>query len=228
MSPVDREIVTQIYVNMGKAIAAYERLLQPGHSRFDAYVTTVLNGDYQAAQTILTPDEVTGLRIFIGKGNCIDCHNGPLFTNNDFHNTGVPAAAGLPEDVGRALGVQQVLANEFNCLSAHSGVDPAQCAGLRFLVADGHNLVRQFKPPSLRNVAERAPYMHAGQIAALEAVVAHYNNAPAAPTGHSELEPLQLSSQEMAQLVAFLQTLSGPLNTAPAWLQPPVAVGTVK
>jgi cytochrome c peroxidase len=226
MSPADREAVTQVYVNMGKAIAAYERLLQPGHSRFDAYVSAVLDGDYQVAQTILTPDEVAGLRIFIGKGNCIDCHNGPLFTNNDFHNTGVPAAAGLPEDVGRASGAQQVLADEFNCLSLYSDADPAQCAGLRFLVADGHNLVRQFKPPSLRNVAERAPYMHAGQIATLEAVVAHYNRAPVAPAGHSELEPLNLSPQEMAQLVAFLQALTGPPNTSPTWLQPPVEVGT--
>jgi cytochrome c peroxidase len=228
MSPADREVVTQIYANLGKAIAAYERLLQPGHSRFDAYVSAVLDGDYQVAQTILTPDEVAGLRIFIGKGNCIDCHNGPLFTNNDFHNTGVPAAAGLPEDVGRASGTHQVLADEFNCLSLYSDADPAQCTGLRFLVADGHNLVRQFKPPSLRNVAERAPYMHAGQIATLEAVVAHYNRAPAAPAGHSELEPLHLGPQEMAQLVAFLKTLSGPLSTPPAWLQPPVEVGTVE
>jgi cytochrome c peroxidase len=228
MSPADRELVTHIYVNMGKAIAAYQRLLQPGPARFDEYVTAVVAGDWERANAMLTAEEVSGLRLFIGKGNCIDCHNGPLFTNNDFHNTGVPAAIGLPEDVGRALGVQQVLADEFNCLSAYSDAEPSQCPELRFLVAEGHNLVRQYKPPSLRNVAERPPYMHAGQIVTLAEVVAHYNRAPAAPAGHSELEPLNLSPQEVAQLVAFLRTLSGSLSTAPAWLQAPLPVDTTQ
>jgi cytochrome c peroxidase len=72
-------------------------------------------------------------------------------------------------------------------------------------------LERQFKAPSLRNVAERAPYMHAGQFDTLDAVLAHYNSAPAAPAGHSELEPLGLSELELDQLVAFLHTLSAPL-----------------
>jgi cytochrome c peroxidase len=228
MSMADRELVSHIYVNMGKAIAAYQRLLQLGPSRFDEYVTAVLANDWELANATLTADEIAGLRLFIGKGNCIDCHNGPLFTNNDFHNTGVPAVIGLPEDVGRALGAQQLLADEFNCLSVYSDADPTQCVELRFLVAEGHNLVRQYKPPSLRNVAERPPYMHAGQIGTLADVVAHYNRAPAAPAGHSELEPLNLNPQEMAQLIAFLRTLSGPLNTAPAWLQLPLPVDTTQ
>jgi cytochrome c peroxidase len=77
-----------------------------------------------------------------------------------------------------------------------------------------------------RNVAERAPYMHAGQFGSLREVLDHYNRAPAAPFGHSELKPLNLSEQELAQLEAFLRSLSGPLNTPPellAPLTPPVA-----
>ena len=170
----------------------------------------------------LTPDAVSGLRLFVGKGQCINCHNGPLFTNNDFHNTGVPAALGLPEDTGRAKGVQQVLADEFNCLSTYSDAAPEDCGELRFAKADDHALERQFKPPSLRNVAERAPYMHAGQFATLREVLHHYNRAPAAPAGHSELKPLNLSEQELGQLEAFLRSLSGPLNTPPELLAPPV------
>ncbi len=208
MSAADQAMVTQIFVNVGKTIAAYERQLQPEPSRFDDYVTAVLANDWDRANTTLTAEEIAGLRLFIGRGNCIDCHNGPLFTNNDFHNTGVPAATDIPDDVGRALGAPQVLADEFNCLSPYSDAEPAQCAELRYLVADGHDLVRQFKPPSLRNVAERPPYMHAGQFATLAEVVQHYNTAPNAPAGHSELEPLNLSPQEVAQLVAFLKTLS--------------------
>src|ERR1700752_773928 len=123
MSAEDREIVTRIYVNMGKSIAAYERYLIPGESRFDQYVKAVLINDIQTAKTILTSDEIAGLRLFIGEANCTNCHNGPLFTNNDFHNTGVPAAEGLPEDKGRAGGAQKVLADEFNCLSIYSDAE---------------------------------------------------------------------------------------------------------
>lgn len=214
----DREAITRIYANMGKAIAAYERLIMPGASRFDAYVEAVLNGDMQTAQTTLTPDEVSGLRLFIDRANCIDCHNGPLFTNNDFHNTGVPAVPTLPEDTGRALGAQQVQRDEFNCLSPYSDAAPNDCVELRFMVSDGHDLLRQFRPPSLRNVAERAPYMHAGQFATLEEVLRHYNMAPEAPAGHSELEALNLTDGEAAQIIAFLKTLSGPLDVEPQWL----------
>jgi cytochrome c peroxidase len=90
-------------------------------------VQAVLNDDTQAMESILTPDEVAGLRLFIGPANCLNCHSGPLFTNNDFHNTGVPAAVGLPEDTGRALGAPQAWADEFNCLSEYSDAAPDQC-----------------------------------------------------------------------------------------------------
>jgi cytochrome c peroxidase len=167
MSPEDRDAVTRIYVNMGKSIAAYERHLLPGESRFDSYVKAILDNDYEAADQILTPDEVAGLKLFIGEAHCTNCHNGPLFTNNDFHNTGVPAAKDLPDDIGRSKGATQVLHDEFNCLSPYSDARPEQCAELNFLVADDDHLIRQFKPPSLRNVAERGPFMHAGQFSSV-------------------------------------------------------------
>jgi cytochrome c peroxidase len=169
----------------------------------------------------LSLDEKAGLKLFIGKAGCTKCHNGPLFTNNDFHNTGVPAAAGLPEDQGRKQGAQQVRADEFNCTGPFSDAGENDCAELKFMLADGEELLRQFKPPSLRNVAERPPYMHAGQFNTLEEVLEHYNTAPPAPTGHSEMEPLKLSQEEIAQLIAFLKALSGSLSTAPEWLSIP-------
>ena len=220
MSPEDRQAVTQIYVNMGKSIAAYERHLNPGASRFDQYVEAVLNDD-PSADDILTADEIAGLRLFISEANCTNCHSGPLFTNNDFHNTGVPAARDLPEDVGRSLGAQQLLTDEFNCLSVYSDAQPDECSELNFLVVDEHQQERQYKPPSLRNVAERGPFMHAGQFATLEQVLNHYNTAPAAPAGHSELEPLNLTQQQMEQIIAFLKTLSSPINADPKWLVQP-------
>lgn len=221
MSSADRESVTRIYANMGKAIAAYERLLRPSPAPFDAYVQAVVTGDDERAASILSEEEIAGLRLFIGKANCIQCHSGPLFTDNDFHNTGVPAIAALPPDHGRAAGARKVAVDEFNCLSVYSDAPPEACAQLRSLVLDEQRQERQFRPPSLRNVDGRSPFMHAGQFWTLEEVLAHYNSAPAAPAGQSELEPLNLSDQEMAQLIAFLKTLSGPLDIDERWLSAP-------
>jgi cytochrome c peroxidase len=221
MTPADQEAVNRVFANMGKAIAAYERHLNPGPARFDAYAQALIGGDARAMREALTLDEVAGLRLFIGEANCIQCHNGPLLTNNDFHNTGVPAVADLPEDTGRAAGAQLVLADPFNCVGPYSDADASQCAELRFMLAEGEQLVRQYKPPSLRNVGDRDPFMHAGQFITLGEVLIHYNVAPAAPAGESELEPLGLSQEEMMQIIAFLRALSGPIHAETKWLQAP-------
>jgi cytochrome c peroxidase len=211
-----RAAVTQVYVNIGKAIAAYERRLNFGASRFDEYVQALVETG-SAPRGVLSEDEVAGLRLFIGKANCTQCHNGPLFTNNEFHNTGIPAAAGLPADDGRTSGAHKVLADEFNCRSKWSDARPEQCSELEYLVVDAHELERAFKVPSLRNVAERAPYMHAGQVASLGDALRHYNAAPEGPGGHSELQPLKLSEKQLQQLEAYLRALSGGTD-APAEL----------
>jgi cytochrome c peroxidase len=63
--------------------------------------------------------------------------------------------------------------------------------------------------------------MHAGQFATLEEVLRHYNTAPEAPAGHSELEPLNLDEKQIAQLIAFLKTLDSPIHAEPQWLTAP-------
>lgn len=221
MKAEDREAITRIYSNIGKAIAAYERLIMPGPSRFDRYVEALLAGDTETADTILTPDEFAGLRLFIGEAECTNCHNGPLLTNNEFHNVGVPPVANLPDDVGRLAGVQQVLHDEFNCLAPYSDAEASACGELRFVKTQGEELEGAFRTPGLRNVAETAPYMHAGQFTTLREVLEHYNEAPGAAFGHSELKPLKLSETELEQLEAFLHSLSGPLATSSKWLGPP-------
>ncbi|MEW5917512.1 MAG: cytochrome c peroxidase [Gemmatimonadota bacterium] len=209
LSASERDEVSRVYANMGKAIAAFERTVTFGESRFDRFVSKVLVGGSPSAADSLTSDEVAGLRLFIGKANCINCHNGPRFTDDHFHNTGVAASPLVAAvDSGRAVGVRQALQGEFSCTSRHSDAKPEQCSELRFAVTEGHELVRAYKTPSLRNVAARAPFMHAGQLATLSDVVAHYNRAPRAPLGKSELRPLKLSKNEERQLQAFLQTLS--------------------
>jgi cytochrome c peroxidase len=222
MSAAQRDDVSRIYANIGKAIAAYERRIGFAPARFDRYVDVELAGRAHGAEDALTRDEEAGLRLFIGKASCVNCHNGPLFTDNSFHNTGVPGpAVSLPADSGRVVGVRQAVAGEFSCASRYSDAKPEDCRELRFAVTEGEELVRAYKTPTLRNVAGRAPYMHAGQISTLAAVVRHYNDAPRAPFGHSELESLRLSREERSQLEAFLRTLSGPLSAPDGYLARP-------
>ena len=217
-----REDVSRVYASIGKAIAAYERRLGFAPARFDRYVEAELAGRPHTPESALSRDEEAGLRLFIGKASCTNCHNGALLTDDHFHNTGVPLpATPLPPDSGRAVGVRQAVAGEFNCTSRFSDAKPEECAELRFAVTEGEELVRAYKTPSLRNVANRAPYMHAGQLASLAEVLAHYDRAPAAPFGHSELKPLRLSATERRQLEAFLRTLSGPLAAPAGFLEPP-------
>ena len=202
-----RDAATEVFVNIGKAIAAFERTISYQPSRFDRYVGALQDTGH-APPGVLAADEVAGLRLFIGKANCVNCHNGPLLTNHEFHNTGVPRRPGLPGDHGRLAGADAVLRDEFNCRSRWSD-SRAKCAELEFLVTGDHTLERAFKVPSLRNVAERAPYMHAGQFSTLSDVIDHYNRAPAAPAGDSELQPLRLNTHERRQLEAFLRSLTG-------------------
>jgi len=215
-----REDINRIFANAGKAIAAYEAQISYGESAFDRYVAASLAGDANG-QTALTAQQARGLKLFIGKGQCGTCHNGPLFTDHAFHNTGVPAHAGTAPDQGRAEGVQRLLADEFNCLGRYSDARPEQCGELNFVSVDDPQLMGAFRTPSLRNVALRAPYMHAGQIATLEGVVAHYASSPRATVGESELalagkagstrQPIRLSPAEIRDVAAFLRALSGPV-----------------
>lgn len=220
----DAVAVNTAFANVGKALAAYERLLLPAPARFDAYVAALLAGDSARQQELFSDDEIVGLQLFIGAANCVQCHNGPLFTNNEFHNTGILAFPGELPDKGRVVGVREALADEFNCAGAYSD-DPARaCAELEF-VRRGPELIGAFRTPSLRNLEHTAPYMHSGQLATLAAVLEHYNTAPVAMIGHSEAKPLKLRRSDLRQLEAFLLTLAAPLAAEPRWLRaPPPAV----
>jgi cytochrome c peroxidase len=127
LGDAQRDAITGVFVNIGKAIAAYERRIEFGPSRFDRYVAAV--SSHERAEGILSNDEIAGLRLFIGKARCTQCHNGPLLTNNEFHNTGVPSLPALPIDNGRLTGAAAVLKDEFNCRSRWSDAR-AGCAEL--------------------------------------------------------------------------------------------------
>lgn len=209
VSGADEVALNTAFANIGKAIAAFERTLMPGVSRFDHYVAAVASGDQKSQKALFSDDEVRGLRLFIGKANCTQCHNGPLLTNNEFHNTGVLSSSGEVPDRGRAVGVGEVLADPFNCIGKYSDDPERRCSEIRF-VKTGQELVGAFRTPSLRNVANTAPYMHKGQVESLRELLEHYNQAPDAMIGHNEAKPLGLSARQLRQLEAFLKTLTGP------------------
>jgi cytochrome c peroxidase len=208
MSPEQRDGVDRVFANLGKALAAFERSIAPEETRFDRFAQAVKSGEEPAEADAFTPEEIAGLRLFIGKAQCSTCHTGPRLTDDSFHNTGVPVIPGLPEDLGRMTAVAQVEADPFNCLGAFSDAGPDACGELRFMVKNDPRLTRAYKPPSLRGAATRPPYMHSGQFETLEEVLEHYSSAPAAPSGETELHPLSLSERERQQLIAFLRTLS--------------------
>jgi cytochrome c peroxidase len=101
-----------------------------------------------------------------------------------------------------------VLKDEFNCLGKYSDAKPDECAELRFIDRNKIRNRSAFKTPTLRNVADRPPYMHAGQLRTLSEVLSFYRRS-----GSDELEHQELTNAELSQVEAFLKTLSGPLSS---------------
>jgi len=110
-------------------------------------------------------------------------------------------------DFGRVFGVQAVLMDEFNCLGLYSDADKSECHSLRFLNKAGHMLQGAFKTPSLRNISATAPYFHDGRFDTLKQVVEHYRKPPE-NNGPHELKALELTDNEVIQLVSFLKSLT--------------------
>jgi len=161
--------------DLAKALASYVRTIVSGNAPVDRYG----NGDRNA----LTERQRQGLRLFRGKGSCIVCHVGPLFTDERFHNTGVAWRDGRLLDQGR------------------------------FAVTNEDEDHGAFKTPTLREVARTAPYMHDGSITTLEEVLEFYdrggnNNPYLDPI----LRPLNLNAAEKRALLAFLHALSGEIR----------------
>ena len=209
MTPERQQQINRVYANMGKSIGAFVRHILPGKSTFDHYVETLVAGKNAELANILTPDEALGLRLFIGKAKCTNCHNGPLLTNFDFHNVGVPQSEKDGKDGGRAEGILQVQADEFNCLGPYSDASKNDCTELLFMTTDTITAEGKFKTPSLRNVSVRPPYMHGGQFASLREVLHHYATVKTGGEASPELQHQGLSSSELDQLGAFLRTLTG-------------------
>lgn len=208
MTPEQRAEVNKVYVNMGKAIAAFVRTIMPQPAPFDRYVEQILAEKTKTSRMALTDDEARGLRLFIGKAKCTNCHNGPLFTNSDFHNLGLPPKNPGNPDRGRAEAITEVLSNQFNCFGKYSDAKPSECLELRYIDTSEEKYIGAFKTPTLRSVTERPPYMHAGQFATVREVLEFYRSKALNP----ELGHADLTDEDLDLLEKFLHSLSSPLT----------------
>ncbi|HEU4780989.1 MAG TPA: cytochrome c peroxidase [Steroidobacteraceae bacterium] len=209
----DRERVNRIFVNVGKAIAAFVGTIVTKEAPFDRFVADLRAG--RLSSTALPPSAQRGLKLFIGRGNCVLCHSGPNFTNLEFHDIRVPPLnSQMQPDLGRSEGIAKLATDEF-VTAGYFSDDPTGIRAQHLAYLDAEAGVRgHFKTPSLRNVALTAPYMHQGQMASLREVVEHDSTLatavePADPN-HVEalLVKLNLTEREIGDLIAFLHSLS--------------------
>jgi cytochrome c peroxidase len=225
--------------NWAKALESYQaRLTNIQGTRFDQWIT------HGATSADIDESARRGAQLFVGKASCVDCHNGLLFTDMQFHNIGVaqlgpnvPALADCPagnagcdctSDTstnclpwGRFTGLAKLTAGkktQRNGLWADP-LDPQNPNVKDMSHVDVDNAPQTqdmkgaWRTPSLRNVAETAPYMHDGRYATLEDVIDHYNRGPdpdAVGTPDVRIRALGLTDGEKADLAAFLRTLTGP------------------
>ena len=158
----------------------------------------------------LEPAARRGLALFVGAARCILCHDGPLFSDLEFHDLGLPPGAGGDAgDPGRMRGVAVVRTSEFRGVGRWSD-DPTGPARYKIdlLPAHAHGGA-EFRTPSLRNVAVTAPYMHHGQLATLAEVVRFYSTLEGGGARRETiLLPLGLSEDQERDLVAFLESLT--------------------
>lgn len=177
-----KEAITRVYVNTGKAIAAFERTFRVEKNAVDDYIA----GDSAA----LSQDEKEALQIF-AKVGCLQCHYGPRLTDDAFHNIQFPSGRrDLMADRGRIDGVQLLLANEFLGTSTYSD-SPNSARPFTGLVAEPSNL-GAFRTPSLRGISNSAPFGHGGTLATLHDVTKHYGRPglpPGDPRSVGALEP---------------------------------------
>ncbi len=200
-------------VVVAKALGAFVATLVGKPSSFDRFRDALARADQRAAANYPLAAQ-RGLRLFVGAGQCSTCHVGPLFTNGEFADIGMPffVRPGVV-DPGRHGGIAALQANRYNLLSPWSDNAAGEVSLKTRHVVAQHRNFGEFKVPSLRNVALTAPYMHDGQLASLDDVVRHYAELKLDrlhADGERILQPLALDGGQRADLVAFLRSLSEP------------------
>jgi cytochrome c peroxidase len=180
--------------DIGKSLAAYQRSLLSGNSAFDRWR---FGGDDQA----MPAAGRRGFLLFTGKAGCSGCHDvgqhSAAFTDNLMHNTGVGLAGAT-----RAV---KIARHDAATVDFAQGGD----RGRHEVTGQPADLYR-FRTPTLRNVARTAPYMHDGSIATLTDVVQFYDRGGGANANlDPAIKPLELNDRDIADLVVFLESLTG-------------------
>lgn len=181
-----------VMVDVAKAMAAFQATLATGRTRFDDYRDAVARSDWRQAARYPAA-AARGARLFVGKAGCATCHAGASFSDGSFRtvtDTGAVADGGRRDDLARLLTSRYNLAGRFN---DDPDASRRRVAATRALPGQA---APQFRVPSLRNVADTAPYLHDGSRQTLREAVRH-------PAGVAAL-----SAREVDALVAFLATLS--------------------
>jgi len=198
--------------NVWRAIAAYETTLVQRDTPLDKY----LQGDKVA----LSEEQVRGKALFEGKAGCIQCHNGAMASDMDYHNIGVPANKRWEED-----GLAQITFRyeQYAKGQTEEGYRGAKSDWGFYYRGKNKGDKGKFRTPSLRYTAYTAPYMHNGILYTLEEVVDFYNRGGFDEEGRTTqfpenksklIKPLGLTDEEKADLVAFLEAFSGdPVTT---------------
>ena len=192
---------------IGAALAAYQRSLVSGGSRFDRWF-------YRGEASALTHAERRGYVLFRGKAQCAACHEiggeYALFTDNEFHNLGV--GLGAPDRSTATVGVQLAPGVEttvaVGMLDALFGAPPKDEGRFEVTKLDKDRLA--YRTPTLRNVELTAPYMHDGSLATLRDVVDFYDRGGNPnPELDKFMMALFLTEREKEDLVAFMRSLTG-------------------
>jgi cytochrome c peroxidase len=192
------------YDDLGRALASFERTLIFLDAPFDSY----LAGDTKA----ISPSAQRGLELFNGKARCVSCHminsSNPLGTDNLFHNIGVSARKQNFESLAqKGLAAIQSNSNEQALDKLAIETDLSELG--RFLVSRQRQDIGAFKTEQIRNVGITAPYMHDGSLRTLWDVMDHYNKGGETNAYlDGGIEPLNLSEDEINDVVAFLFTLT--------------------
>ena len=206
----DQLTINTVFANLGKSIEAFERLIVSENSPFDQFVSDLRNKPSEVSDAI-SRSAIKGLKLFIDRGQCTFCHAGPNFTDFEFHNIGLDRG-NIGLDTGRFDAVKTVKRDPFNGFGPFSDDRSIEANKSLFFLAQKPNNLGEFKTPTLRNVAQTAPFMHDGRFATLRDVIQFYSELDQTPAlGHREetLIPLALTEEETNDLLEFLKSLTG-------------------
>jgi cytochrome c peroxidase len=205
-----------LFSDAHKAVATFQRTIVSQNVPFDAFI--------QGDESAISDDARQGYELFTGKANCIACHNGPLISDNSFHNTGVPTYPGFEDNPLNQITFRYeqwakgVTEEDYNTATRDLGY---------YYVTKLESDRGKFRTPGLRDVCYTGPYMHNGVISTLEEVVAFYNDGGGDdPNKDPLLQPLGLTAEEQGALVSFLESLCGEKFIVEAPELPPYAPWT--